>query len=144
MFGDIGKVFPMDTYSSIDTPLSTKMLSWQCVCEPGQIDKIIIFQKKTPIFKNCPGSQSYFAWKFKLHHCQKLCFLFHIFTCKEWKKSASGNGSPNFKFALVYDYKVLCWVHIYGFPQEFIIVFVVLKFFLTVLLCQSTNGRVDH
>ena len=33
-----------DIYSCIDTPLSTYILSWQCVFEPGQIYRIICFK----------------------------------------------------------------------------------------------------
>ena len=59
----------------MDTPLSTKIISSQCVCEPGQTDRINHFSKQPkPTLKNCPGSQSYLALKFKLHSCQKYGF----------------------------------------------------------------------
>ena len=56
--------------TSLDTPLSTWILSWQCVCEPGQIDI-----KKT----------SYLALKFALHCCQNYVFCLKFSLAKSKK-----------------------------------------------------------
>ena len=70
--------------------------------------------------KNCAGSQSYLALKFKLHRCQNYAYcliFFHLQRVKKiwiWQWTT---GSPNFQFALVNKYKVLFLVHLYDFVR---------------------------